>query len=161
MKKRLLMISALALACVLGLTGCTKAQERGPIPEGVDETALVEAGREVLDQLIAGEYQEVRDRFREDIRADVTVEDVAAIIDPVLAEVGTFQSVEETDAYGDEEDEPLAAVDFLCSFSQEQARFRVVFDDDLVLTGLAVGAESSGGWSLSNIGDNITGFFGG
>ena len=141
MKKRLLMISALALTCVLGLTGCTKAQERGPIPEGVDETALVEAGREVLDQLIAGEYQEVRDRFREDIRADVTVE--------------------ETDAYGDEEDEPLAAVDFLCSFSQEQARFRVVFDDDLVLTGLAVGAESSGGWSLSNIWDNITGFFGG
>ena len=159
MKKRLLMIPALALVCVLGLTGCT--QKRGPVPEGVDEDALLEASRAVMDQLIAGEYQAVRDQLREDIRAGVTVEDVAEIMDPVLEESGTFQSVEETVTHGSEEEEPLAAVDFQCSFSEEEVSFRIVFDADLVLTGFSVVRQGSGGWSLSNLWDNITGLFGG
>ena len=156
MKKRLFLVPILLLCCGLFLTGCSTQ----PIPEGVDESALLEAGRDVLDLLLAEDYQAVYDRLREDIRADVTVDDVAAVMDPVLEEAGAFQSVEESSTYGDNEDEPLAAAEFLCVFAESEVRFRVVFDLEMNLTGFAVGEESSG-WSLSNLWENITGFFGG
>lgn len=156
MKKRLFSIFALLLCCGVLLTGCSTQ----PVPEGVDESALLEAGREVLDLLIAEDYQTVYDRIREDIRADVTVDEIAAVMDPVLEEAGDFQSVDQSSTYGDEEEEPLAAAEFLCVFSESEVRFRIVFDLEMNLTGFAVGEESSGG-PLSNLWDSITGFFGG
>ena len=159
MKKRLPVFAALLLSCALPLAGCS-SQERDPLPEGMDTSVLLEAGEDVVGLLSAGEYQAVYEQLREDIRDDLTADDIAAVMDPVLEEAGAFQSVEESSAYGDSEAEPLGVADLLCAFSEEDVRFRVVFDPEMSLTGFSVGVERSG-WSFSNLVDNVTGLFGG
>lgn len=159
--RKLLALAAAAAAALILLAGCAGGEEPPqPLPEGMEETALLEAGQEIVDLLCAGEYQTVYDQLRDNVRDGLTVDDLAAVMDPVLEEAGTFQSVEESSAYGDTEVEPLGVADLLCGFSQEQVRFRVVFDPEMTLTGFSVGVERSG-WSLSNLIDNVTGLFGG
>ena len=163
MKKRtsLLLLALSVLAALVLLAGCAGGEEAAePLPEGLEETALLEAGREVAGLLSQGDYQAVYDLLRADVRSGLTVDDIAAVMDPVREEAGEFQSEAEASAYGDSEAEPLGIADLLYTFAQEKVRFRVAFDPELTLTGFSAGVERSG-WSFDNLVDNITGFFGG
>ena len=56
----------LSAALLLGLlSGCGTGQ---PIPDGMDEQALLDAGRQVVELMQAGEYETVVSMLREDIR---------------------------------------------------------------------------------------------
>ena len=151
------LLGAALLIPLLLLGGCSGGQEA--LPEAMDEQAVLAAGEAVLEQLVAGEYEAVHDQLREDVRADLTPADLEAVMVPVLEEAGTFQSVEESSAYGDSEEESLAVADFSCGFSKEEVRVRVVFDPEMTLTGFSVGVEGST-WSFSNLVDNLAGLFG-
>ena len=91
MKKYLRLLPVLLLSALL-LSGCGSTE---PLPDGMEEDPLLDAGQAVVDLLIDGDYQAVYSQFREDIRAGLTVEDVEALVAPSLAEAGTFESVEE------------------------------------------------------------------
>ena len=155
MKKCLKLLPVLLLSALL-LSGCGSTE---PLPDGMEEDPLLDAGQAVVDLLIDGDYQAVYSQFREDIRAGLTVEDVEALVAPSLAEAGTFESVEETLVSGSTETEPHAIAQFTCSFSQREVTFQTAFDPDLQLIGLAAGARETG-WSFSHILDNLSNFFG-
>ena len=149
------------LAALALLAGCAGGEEAAePLPEGLEESALLEAGREVAGLLSRGDDQAVYDLLRADVRSGLTADDIAAVMDPVREEAGELQGEAEASAYGDSEAEPLGIADLLYTFDQEKVRFRIAFDPELTLTGFSAGVERSG-WSFDNLVNNVTGFFGG
>ena len=60
MKRRLMALALLAALCLPLLAGCGGKK----LPQGMDEEALLEAGREIVSLLNQGSYQEVYDRLR-------------------------------------------------------------------------------------------------
>ena len=59
MRNRLILLLA-ALAALLLLSGCKVSGH--PLPEGMDEDAVLEQGREIVTLLNQGDFQEVYDR---------------------------------------------------------------------------------------------------
>lgn len=72
--------AALALILVLALTGCSGK----PLPEGMDEETLLDAGREIVTLLNEGDYQGVYDRMRADGQEASTVDDVREAMENLL-----------------------------------------------------------------------------
>ena len=151
-----------ALVGVMLLGGCTTQEEAEPLPVSMDAQTVLSAGEDVLDQLLAGEYEAVYDAFREDVRASLTVEDVRGLVEPVFAEAGEFEGIETSEAVGGstEGGENHGIARFLCTFSEEKAAVNVAFDTEMQLIGLAAGLQTSS-WSFSNLVENVTGLFGG
>ena len=158
-RKKLIPLTALALAVAL-LAGCSKEEEAEPLPESMDAEAVVAAGEAVLNQLLEEDYQEVYDQFRSDVQADLTVEDIQELVEPVFTDAGTFESIQTSDAVGSSEDEEHGIARFFCVFSEEEVLFNAAFDPDMELIGLSTGFYTSD-WTLSNLVDNVKGMFGG
>ena len=137
MKKRCTGL-ALLLAGVLALlllAGC----EGKPLPDGMDEETLLSAGQEVVDLLREGDYQQVYDRFREDIRETLTVDNVKNLMETEVAGAGEFKKVKDTLATGSTEGEAHGIAVIYCEYTKENVRFRVAFDPDMDLIGLEIG----------------------
>ena len=137
MKKRqtgllLLIVGVLTLFL---LAGC----EGKPLPEGMDEDTLLSAGQEVADLLIEGEYQQVYDRFRDDIRENLTVDNVKNLMVTGIEGAGEFKKVKDTLTTGSTEGEDHGIAVIYCEYTKENVRFRVAFDPDMNLIGLEIG----------------------
>ena len=137
MKKRrtgllLMLVGVLALFL---LTGC----KGKPLPDGMDEEILLSAGQEVVDLLMEADYQQVYDRFREDIRENLTVDNVKNLMESETKGAGDFKKVKDTLATGSTEGEDHGIAVIYCEYSKENVRFRVAFDPDLNLIGLEIG----------------------
>lgn len=137
MKKRctglaLLFAGVLAL---LMLSGC----EGRPLPEGMDEETLLSGGQEVVEQLMQGDYQQVYDRFREDIRAGLTVDNVKNLMETGVDGAGDFKKIKDTLATGSTEGEEHGIAVIYCEYTKEDVRYRVAFDPDMNLIGLEIG----------------------
>ena len=86
MTRRLTSLAVLAL-CLLALAGC-----RGrALPAGMEEQALLEAGREVLELVTAGDFQAVRAALRPDVAETVTEEELRALAARQLEGAGDFR----------------------------------------------------------------------
>ena len=137
MKKRrtgLLFLLTGVLALLL-LSGC----EGKPLPDGMDEETLLSAGQEVAQQLMDEEYQAVYDRFREDIRETLTVDNVKNLMETGVEGAGDFKKVKDTLATGSTEGEAHGIAVIYCEYTKENVRFRVAFDPDMNLIGLEIG----------------------
>ena len=137
MKKRrtgLLLLIACTLSLVL-LAGC----EGKPLPDGMDEETLLSAGQEVVDLLMEGDYQQVYDRFRDDIQSQLTVDNVKNLMETETQGAGDFKKVKDTLATGSSEGEDHGIAVIYCEYSKEDVRFRVAFDPNMELIGLEIG----------------------
>ena len=138
MKKKLSAVLALALCLSMTLSGCSKAK---PLPDGMDQETVADAAREIISQLIAGEYQAVADAFRDDMQeaysvTDKTIEDMMATVE----EAGAYVKTEEILVLGgksDSFDEPYAAVAAYCEHTEKDIVYEMSFDLELELIGLA------------------------
>lgn len=143
--KRWLTMACLGLAVVVLLTGCTAK----PLPKGMDEKAVIAAGQEVFDFLLAGEYEEVVNRLREDIRnqpgKEITPDIIRQLVDENLnpEEVGPFKEISSTATEGVNEEgtEPHGVAIFHCKFKEEKVGFGFAFDVDMNLIGLSIARE--------------------
>ena len=137
MKKRRtgLLLLILGVLTLFLLAGC----EGKPLPDGMDEETLLSAGQEVADLLIEGDYQQVYDRFREDIRETLTVDNVKNLMETGVEGAGDFKKVKDTLATGSTEGEEHGIAVIYCEYTKENVRFRVAFDPDMNLIGLEIG----------------------
>ena len=137
MKKRRtgLLLLILGVLTLFLLAGC----EGKPLPDGMDEETLLSAGQEVTDLLIEGDYQQVYDRFREDIRETLTVDNVKNLMETGVEGAGDFKKVKDTLATGSTEGEEHGIAVIYCEYTKENVRFRVAFDPDMNLIGLEIG----------------------
>ena len=125
--KRIGTFSVLALSLLL-LAGCSSQEENTePLPESMDQETVLSAGENILDQLLAGEYETVYEEFREDIRGDLTPESVQDLVEPAFQEAGDYQEIKNADVIGSTEGEEHGIARFLCTFSEEEVAINVAF----------------------------------
>jgi len=144
--KRLLSLGCAVLSLSLLLTGCTGP---APLPEGMDEETVIAAGQEVLDELLAGEYELILARIREDIRnqegKEITVDVIKQLADEYLVpdELGEFEEVSDSVAEGvsNPDAEPHGVAVFHCKYEEEKVAFGFAFDTDMNLIGLSIARE--------------------
>lgn len=144
MKLKRVIGAACAAALLLGvLSGCSLTGTK-PIPKGMDETALLSAGEEVLDLLLDEEYEAVVELLREDIRfaegKEIKPEHIKELVethaDP--EEVGTFVKVTKTAAMGETKPENLGIALFQCEYTEKEVAFGIAYDLEMNLTGISI-----------------------
>ena len=144
--RRWMALGCLVLGLCMLLAGCTSST---PLPEGMDEETVIAAGQEVLDELLAGEYDKVQSRIREDIRnqqgKEITVDVIKQLVDEYIVpeELGEFEEVSSSAAEGvaDPESEPHGVAVFHCEYKKEKVAFGFAFDVDMNLIGLSIARQ--------------------
>ena len=125
----------LLLLLILLLCGC----QGNPLPDGMEEASLTEAGRSVVLQLVRGEYDAVRESFREDVRESITADQLRTLLLQQTDGAGVYRQIESTMVTGQSSDGERYGVAVLyCEYSEDDVLFRVAFDKNLELIGLEI-----------------------
>ena len=90
---------AAALTALL-LAGC----QGRPLPSGMDEAALLDAGRDVMLQLVAGEYDAVYAALRSDVAEGTSAEAIGELVLRQLEGAGTYKQIDSSMVTGQTSD---------------------------------------------------------
>ena len=126
---------AVLLALCLLLCGC----KGRPLPGGMDEAALLQAGQDVVLLLVDWDYEAVYAALRDDVAAGTSAEDIAALAESQLKGMGGYRQITDRMTTGQSsggEDYGVAVL--YCEFDRKDAVFRLAFDPDYALIGLEV-----------------------
>ena len=127
-------IGVLGILCLVLLTGCSRGN---PLPDGMEEKALLQDGWAVVDLMIDGEYQSVADQFREDV--EVTAKALEELLASATADAGDYVQHEDGMVTGQESHgESYGVAVLLCKYSEKTILFRVAFDPDMELIGMSI-----------------------
>ena len=96
----------------------------------MEEDAVLSAGLGVMDQLIRGEYDEVYEELRSDVRDATTA---SALEDVMPKEVTDTMVTGVTDT-----DEPHAIAVIRRKYEKKSVYFRIAFDPDMQLIGMEI-----------------------
>ena len=139
MKKRILTLLCI-LCTALALCSCTVTGN--PIPEGMDEAAVLAAGEEIISDLNERNWQEIFDQRREDAQAATgSPAAIQAHMESVLAKVGPFEKLKDSMVTGqklNDTGEQYPTAEFYCPHDKNQAMYRIAFSADMELIGLQV-----------------------
>ena len=91
----------------------------------MEEDAVLSAGLGVMDQLIRGEYDEVYEELRSDVRDATTASALEDVMDTMVTGV--------TDT-----DEPHAIAVIRRKYEKKSVYFRIAFDPDMQLIGMEI-----------------------
>lgn len=120
---------------VLLLAGC----QGKALPEGMDEDALLEAGKNVMLQIVQGEYDTVLSEFRADVRETLTAADIQTLALAQLNGAGVYKQIEKSMTTGQSSDgEDYGVAVLYCQFSEKDVVFRLAFDPDMTLIGIDI-----------------------
>ena len=139
-KFKRLTAGVLAVVLVALLAGCSGKA----LPEGMDEEALLDAGREIVTLLNEGDYQAVYDRMRADGQETSTVDDIREAMENLLDDVGPYVKENDTLVTGQKLDsgEEYGTAVFYCKHEKKKAVYRVAFSTEMELMGFTVGEQS-------------------
>lgn len=134
MRQKLTALTALLL-CLAALAGC-----RGrALPAGMDEDALLDAGVEVLQWVVKGDYQAVHGALRPDVAETVSPEALRELAERQLDGAGEYKQVDSRMTTGQSSDgEEYGVAVLYCSFSKDEVLFRLAFDPSYALIGLEI-----------------------
>ena len=135
MRKRGYLIASLAMLLLLVLSGC----KGNKLPDGMDEDEVSRAGLAVMSQLTKGEYEEVYDALREDVRAQTSAEAIETMMDTATDGRGSFKKVKDSMVTGvTDADEPHAIAVIRRKYEKKSVYFRIAFDPDMQLIGMEI-----------------------
>lgn len=139
-KFKRLTAGVLAVVLLAVLTGCSGKA----LPQGMDEEALLDAGREIVTLLNEGDYQAVYDRMRADGQETSTVDDIREAMENLLDDVGPYVKENDTLVTGQKLDsgEEYGTAVFYCKHERKKAVYRVAFSTEMELMGFTVGEQS-------------------
>lgn len=138
MRKKLWVLAAALLACLVVLCACdTKGN---PLPQGMEESAVLDQGRSVMELLNQGNWQAVYDQMRSDAKETTSPEGIESYMNSAVEKAGTFEKEEEGMATGQKLDsgEEYATAVFYCKHSKKDVVYRIAFDTDMVMIGLEI-----------------------
>ena len=126
----------LAAGVLLALALC--ACSGNPLPDGMEEGALLDAGREVVELLNEQDYQAVYDRMRADGQEASSVDDLETYMEALLEKAGPYVQEESSMATGQKLDsgERYGTAVFYCKHEKDDVVYRIAFSTDMELMGL-------------------------
>ena len=92
MRKKVCLLLLLAMLLALALSGCRGNE----LPDGMDEDKVSSAGLAVMSQLTKGEYEEVYDALREDVREQTSADAIEEMMDTATEGRGSFKKVKDS-----------------------------------------------------------------
>ena len=123
------------LFIILLLAGC----QGKPLPEGMDEDALLQKGQEVLLDLVEGDYEAVYGQLREDVAVGTSAEDIQSLALRQLDGAGVYKQIKSRMTTGQSSNGESYGVSVMyCQFSKKDVLVRLAFDPDLQLIGLEI-----------------------
>ena len=93
----------------------------------MEEDAVLSAGLGVMDQLIRGEYDEVYEALRSDVRETTTASALEDVMDTATMVTGVTDT-----------DEPHAIAVIRRKYEKKSVYFRIAFDPDMQLIGMEI-----------------------
>lgn len=131
---------ALGIASMILAILCACAPKGNPLPQGMEEEAVLSAGREIVSLLNQGSYEEVSNRLRQDAGQGVSAEEIGNYMDAVLRKAGEYQRETGAMATGQTLDsgEAYATAVFSCRHQTKTAVYRIAFDQEMTLMGLEI-----------------------
>lgn len=138
MKKRMRFFAA-ALAALVLLSGCKVSGN--PLPEGMEEGAVLEQGREIVTLLNSGEYQAVYDSLRADAQETSSPEAIQSYMEERLEKAGAYKREEDAMATGQtlkETSEKYGTAVFYCKHEKKNLMYRVAYSTDMELMGIQI-----------------------
>ena len=109
------------------------------LPEGMEEDTVLEAGEEIVNELVSGEYETVYDRLREDVREQTSAQVIETLMSNASEKLGNSQGITDTLVTGvTDTDEPQAIAVIYCKYTKKSVMFRIAFDTDMELIGLEI-----------------------
>lgn len=140
MRKRALLLAALSV--LLLLSGCRVSGR--PLPEGMEEAAVLDAGREIVALLNEGDFREVYDRLRADAKEGASLEDFQAAAEKNLDKAGPYKSETEAMATGQTlkaTGEEYATAVLYCKHEKKSVLYRAAYSADMELMGVEVAVQ--------------------
>ena len=135
MRKRGYLIASLAMLLLLVLSGC----KGNKLPDGMDDDKVSSAGLAVMSQLTKGDYEEVYDALREDVREQTSADAIEEMMDTATEGRGSFKKVKDSMVTGvTDADEPHAIAVIGAKYDKKSVVFRIAFDTEMNLIGLDV-----------------------
>ena len=134
MRKKRRAAALAAGLCVLMLASC----KGKPLPDGMEEDAVLAAGEAVVQQLTDGDYSAVLAQFRSDIREGLTAEQIQTQVETATEKAGQYRKLDDTLVTGRQEPEPHGIAVISCKYTKDSVMFRVAFDPEMELIGLEV-----------------------
>lgn len=134
MRRSAASLAALVMALLL-LAGC----QGNPLPDGMDEAALLEAGRDVVLMLVSGDYESVRAALRPDVAETVAEEDIQRLVLQQTDGAGVYKQIDSSMVTGQSSDgEDYGVGVYYCQYAKKKVLFRIAFDRDMQLIGMEV-----------------------
>lgn len=135
MRKRGYLIASLAMLLLLVLSDC----KGNKLPDGMDEDEVSRAGLSVMSQLTKGEYEEVYDALREDVRAQTSADDIESMMEHATEGRGHFKKVKDSMVTGVTNTEEVHGIAVIrAKYDKKSVIFRIAFDPEMNLIGLDV-----------------------
>ena len=141
MRRKLIWL-ALPLLLLALLPGCKVSGH--PLPEGMEEDAVLDAGREIVALLNGGDWQEVYDLLRADARETSSPEAIQAYMGEWLDKAGTYVKEEEAMATGQtlkDTGEEYGTAVLYCKHEKKNLMYRVAFSTGMELMGIQITAR--------------------
>ena len=136
--KRIIGIICSAVLAMSLLTGCSG----NPLPEGMDEDALIVAGRGVITQLNDGDFEDISASFREDERETISADDIKTMMVDGIGDAGAYEKEGKSLATGDVNeatDEHYGIAVIIVDHEEDAILYRIAFDAEMTLIGMSVG----------------------
>ncbi len=105
----------------------------------MEEDAVLDAGLSVMRKLADGEYEDVYDMLRADVREETTAAELGGLMENAADGLGAAGEVTDTMVTGvTDTDEPHAIAVIRVKYEKKSVYFRIAFDTDMQLIGLEI-----------------------
>lgn len=132
---------AIYMCFLLLLTGMAGCGSTGQLPEGLDETTVDAAAKELLNAMNQRDYERMVELYTDGENFGITpptAEEWAASVDGILDQLGDFEGYGDT-AYATVEDETFGTYGVAlvkCNYKNQDIVWRVSFTPEMEIIGL-------------------------
>lgn len=136
---RMKRIALLALAALLLAGLCACRVEGNPLPEGMEEEALLAKGREMVRALAGNDWEAAWGLLREDVREETSPEAIGELVQRQLDGAGAYKQIDSFLTTGQSSGgEDYGVCVFYCKYSKKKALIRVAVDPEMEIIGFEV-----------------------
>ena len=135
-KRTALLLAALAVL-LAGLCACRA--EGNPLPEGMEEEALLSRGREMVRAIAGSDWETAWGLLRRDVGEGTSPEAIEEVVLKELEGAGVYKQIDSTLTTGQSSGgEDYGVCVFYCEYSKKKVLIRVAVDPEMEIIGFEV-----------------------